>query len=78
VLETRLAPDLLRNLIPIVLGGLCTKHQFLEAQQFFASCDTILYQQALAGALEQIDCRATWVQNSDSDLRRWLGEHHYI
>ena len=78
MLETRLAPDLLRNLIPIVLGGLCTEPQFLEAQQFFAPCDTMLYQQVLAGALEQICCRATWVQNSGSDLRKWLGEHHYV
>ena len=70
--------DLLRILVPIILGGLSTEDQMTDVISFFDGRDTSLYSHILKQELEKISTRQKWAERDDSDLTQWLCSQGYL
>ena len=70
--------DLLRILVPIILGGLSTKSQLEDVKRFFSDRDTSLYSHILRQELERIEVRQRWVERDGDDLKGYLQSLDYL
>ena len=70
--------DLLRILVPVILGGLSTQSQLKDVKDFFDDRDTSLYNHILKQELERIEIRQKWAERDDDDLKQYLQAQGYL
>ena len=70
--------DLLRILVPVILGGLSTKSHLKDVENFFKSRDTSLYSHILRQELERIEVRQKWAERDGDDLKEYLQSEGYL
>ena len=70
--------DLLRMLVPVILGGLSTEDQLKDVTSFFEGRDTSLYSHILKQEVEKISARQKWAERDESDLAQWLVSQGYL
>lgn len=71
-------PDLLRLIVPLILGGFSTEEQLAEAEAFFSQQDTKTFNQVLEQELEKIRARISWTKRDSANVRTWLEDRGYL
>ncbi|GAP91974.2 putative aminopeptidase [Rosellinia necatrix] len=65
-------PELLRLIVPLVLGGFSTEAQLSDAVGFFSTQDTKTFNQVLEQELEKVRTRIAWTKRNMSSVKYWL------
>lgn len=70
----KVGENLLKNVIPPIVGGISTREQLWDIEAFFSQRDTTAFHRELVQELEKVRTKVAWIERDTASVEAWLIE----